>query len=82
MRVYPKAFSRMVKKAVQRGRSERGPEAYFFRYVEGPSDTRTKLAGFFTILLGDTIRSRFAVQHRQHILHAHEPHSDARLHGG
>ena len=41
----------MVKKAVQRGRSERGTEAYFFRYVEVPSDARTKLAAFFNILL-------------------------------
>jgi len=41
----------MFKKVVQRGRSERGPEAYSFRYVEGPSDARTKLAAFFNILL-------------------------------
>jgi len=40
----------MVKKAFQRGRSERGPEAYSFRYVEGPSDARTKLEAFFNIL--------------------------------
>jgi hypothetical protein len=32
------------------GRSERGTEAYFFRYVEVPSDARTKLADFFNIL--------------------------------
>ena len=41
----------MFKKAVQRGRSERGGEAYSLRYVEPPSDARTKLAAFFNILL-------------------------------
>jgi len=42
----------MVKKAVQRGRSKRGGEAVLcFRYVEPPSAVRTKLAGFFNILL-------------------------------
>lgn len=41
----------MVKTVVQRGRSERGAEAYIRRYVEGPSDARTKLADFFSILL-------------------------------
>jgi hypothetical protein len=41
----------MVKKAVRQGRSERGAEAYFFRYVEVPSNARTTLAVFFTILL-------------------------------
>ena len=40
----------MFKKTVQRGRSERGTEAYPLGYVEGPSDARTKLAGFFNIL--------------------------------
>jgi hypothetical protein len=33
----------MFKKAVQRGRSERGGEAYSFPYVEPLSDVRTKL---------------------------------------
>jgi hypothetical protein len=42
---------RMVKKAVQRGRSERGGEAYSVRYGEPPSDARTKLADFFNILV-------------------------------
>jgi len=42
----------MVKKAVRRGRSERGTEAYVFRYVEVPSDARTKPEAFFNILLG------------------------------
>jgi hypothetical protein len=41
---------RMLKKAVQRGRSERGGEAYPLRYVESLSDARTKLADFFSIL--------------------------------
>src|SRR3989338_6903355 len=41
----------MFKKAAQRGRSERGGEAYSFPYVETPSDARTKLAVFFNILL-------------------------------
>jgi len=36
--------------AVQRGRSEREPEAYGLMYVEGLSDARTKLAGIFNIL--------------------------------
>jgi hypothetical protein len=40
----------MIKKAVRQGRSEREPEAYAFRYVEGLSDARTKLADFFIIL--------------------------------
>jgi len=41
----------MFKKAGRRGRSERGGEAYASRYVEPPSDARTKLAAFFNILL-------------------------------
>jgi len=40
----------MVKKVVQRGRSERRGEAYSVPYVEPLSDARTKLAGFFNIL--------------------------------
>ncbi len=39
----------MLKTAVQQGRSERRPEAYFFRYVEGPSDARTTLEVVFSI---------------------------------
>jgi hypothetical protein len=38
---------RMFKKAVQRGRSKRGGDAYAFRYVGA---ARTNLAGFFNIL--------------------------------
>jgi len=41
----------MVKKAVQRGRSKRGGEAYSAWYVEPPNVARTKLADFFNILL-------------------------------
>jgi hypothetical protein len=40
----------MVKKAVQRGRSERGGDAYSLPYVEPLDDARTKLADFFNIL--------------------------------
>jgi len=42
----------MLKMAVQRGRSERRDEAYSVPYVEPLSDARTKLADFFSILLG------------------------------
>ena len=42
---------RMLKKAVQQGRSERRGEAYFVPYVEPLSDARTPLADFFCILL-------------------------------
>jgi len=41
----------MVKKVVQQGGSERRGEAYSVPYVEPLSDARTKLAGFFNILL-------------------------------
>ena len=41
---------RMLKMAVQRGRSERRPEAYPQGYVEDLSDARTKLADIFSIL--------------------------------
>jgi hypothetical protein len=44
-------MGRMIKKAVQQGRSERKAEAYVFQYVEALSDARTKLAAFFSILL-------------------------------
>ena len=46
----------MLKKSVQQGRSERRPEAYPRGYVEGLNDARTKLAGFFSILLVSTLR--------------------------
>ena len=41
--------------AVQRGRSERRGESYSAPYVEPLSDTRTKLADFFNILLGYSV---------------------------
>jgi hypothetical protein len=44
---------RMLKKAAQQGRSKRGSDAYSIRYGEAPlSKARTKLADFFSILLG------------------------------
>jgi hypothetical protein len=42
---------RIFKKAFWQGRSKRGTEAYFFRYVEVPSVARTPLEAFFNILL-------------------------------
>ena len=42
--------------AIQRGRSERRPEACPLGYVEDLSDARTKLAGFFNILLLNEIQ--------------------------
>jgi hypothetical protein len=44
--------SRMLKKAVQQGRSERRDESYCVSYFEPLSEARTKLADFFSILLG------------------------------
>jgi hypothetical protein len=38
---------RLLKKAVQRGRSERKGETYFSVYVEPLSEARTKLAAIF-----------------------------------
>ena len=49
---------RMVKKAVQQGRSERKGDAYSVPYVEPLSEARTKLADFFNILLGLTGRNK------------------------
>jgi hypothetical protein len=43
--------NRMLKKAVQQGRSERRGESYFLLYVEPLSEARTKLADFFSILI-------------------------------
>src|SRR5574340_1410428 len=42
----------MFKKAVHRGRSELRGSSYSAPYDEPLSDARTKLAGFFNILLG------------------------------
>ncbi len=47
-----KPSRRMLKKAVQQGRSEWRTEAYPLGYVEGLNDARTPLAAFFSILLG------------------------------
>ncbi len=48
-----KTLNRMqdVQTGLQRGRSERKPEAYLLRYVEDLSDARTQLQAFFNILL-------------------------------
>jgi hypothetical protein len=43
---------RMLKMAIQQGRSERRGEAYA-SYVEPLNDARTPLADFFSILLGN-----------------------------
>jgi len=43
-------INRMLKQTVQQGRSERRAEAYSLEYVEDLSDTRTPLAGCFSIL--------------------------------
>nr|MBI3614540.1 hypothetical protein [Nitrospirota bacterium] len=48
---------RIVKKAIQRGRSERRGDAYSLPYVEPLSDARTKLADFFTILLESLLQA-------------------------
>jgi hypothetical protein len=47
----------MLKMAVQRGRSERRPEAYPQGYVDDLSDARTKLADFFSVLLERLVRA-------------------------
>jgi hypothetical protein len=47
---------RMLKEAVQRGRSKRRDESYFVAYVEPLSEARTKLAGFFSILIAELSR--------------------------
>jgi hypothetical protein len=41
---------RMLKKAVQQGRSERRGESYSVRYEEPLSEARTRLADFFSVL--------------------------------
>ena len=55
--------SRMLKKAVQQGRSERGGEAYSCLYAEPQSDARTKLAAFFNILLAEKTDERAEAGH-------------------
>ncbi len=46
---------RMLKKAVQQGRSKRRGDAYSVRYGEPLSEARTPLADFFSILLGQGV---------------------------
>jgi hypothetical protein len=46
---------RMLKKFVSKAAASEGPEAYPLGYVEDLNDARTKLAGFFSILLGDDV---------------------------
>ena len=56
---------RMLKMAVQHGRSERRGSTYSVSYVEPLRDARTKLADFFSILLevlGMTTTTRIAWQ--------------------
>ena len=57
----------MLKKAVQRGRSKRRGESYSLPYVEPLSDARTKLADFFSILLGLTHISVPAFHQLDHV---------------
>jgi hypothetical protein len=45
-------FSRMLKKTVSKAAGELKPEAYPQGYVEDFDEPRTKLADFFSILLG------------------------------
>ena len=47
---------RMLKKAVQQGRSKRRGDAYSLPYVEPLNVARTKLADFFSILLSSHTR--------------------------
>ena len=47
----PQASSRMLKNAVQQGRSKRRGDAYSVRYREPLSEARTPLADFFSTLL-------------------------------
>src|SRR5262245_26004433 len=42
----------MIKKAVSKAAASEGPEAYPLGYVEDLNDASTKLADFFSILLG------------------------------
>lgn len=52
-----------MKKPFQQGRSERRPESYAVRYVEGLSDARTMLEGFCIIVYVrgciDRLKGRF-----------------------
>jgi hypothetical protein len=48
------ALARQDAPFLRRGRSERRGEAYSVPYVEPLSDARTKLADFFSIVLGSS----------------------------
>jgi hypothetical protein len=50
-RAMEEILGRMLKKFVQQGRSKRRGDAYSVRYGEPPSDARTPLEDFFSILL-------------------------------
>ncbi len=65
----------MLKKAVQQGRSERRAETYPRGYVEGLSDARTMLAGFFSILLGFQLLLRTG-RRSWELLHNQSSHTD------
>jgi hypothetical protein len=43
----------MLKEAVLQGRSKRRGESYIVPYVEPLSESRTKLAGFLSILIAE-----------------------------
>jgi len=58
---------RMLKKAVQQGRSEQRGESYSGPYVEPLSDARTPLADFFSILLEQRPRPPSAREKRVRI---------------
>ena len=57
----------MLKKFVQRGRRRIETGGYPLGYVEGLNDARTKLAGFFSILLNRLLKDRLRSNRlRQH----------------
>ena len=43
------------KRPSSKAAASEGPEAYPLGYVEGLNDARTKLAGFFSVLLGAAV---------------------------
>jgi hypothetical protein len=49
-------FRRMLKESAQQGPSKRRDESYLVPYFEPLSETRTKLAGFFSILIAELSR--------------------------
>jgi len=46
------ALGRMLKKPASKAAASEAPKAYPLGYVEGLNEARTKLAGFFSVLLG------------------------------